>query len=264
MGDLMKDDNKTKKQLIDELMELRSQNAALNKSITGGISAELVTEETLQANRAQLSNALEIAHLGHWEYDVANDLFTFNDQFYKIFRTTVEQVGGYTMHSAEYARRFVHPDDIDVVGEETRKAIETTGPHFNRQIEHRMLYADGTVGHITVRFFIVKDSHGRTVKTYGVNQDITDRKRAEEALRENEAKLNLALRSAYMGVWQWDIIADKRSFDDQTCYLLGMNPATFRGSFADFLAVVHPDDHEKLRAALARTVAQDMIYEPDC
>jgi hypothetical protein len=62
----MKDDHKTKNQLIDELMELRSQNAALNKSITGGISAELVTEETLQANRAQLSNALEIAHLGHW------------------------------------------------------------------------------------------------------------------------------------------------------------------------------------------------------
>ncbi|MCX5826269.1 MAG: PAS domain S-box protein [Deltaproteobacteria bacterium] len=145
-------------------------------------------EEELQANKAQLSNALEMAHLGHWEYDVANDLFTFNDHFYNIFRTTVEQVGGYTMHSAEYAHRFVHPDDMDVVGEETRKAIETTDPHFNRQIEHRMLYADGTVGYITVRFFIVKDSHGRTVKTYGVNQDITERKRAEEEKRRMEER----------------------------------------------------------------------------
>jgi two-component system cell cycle sensor histidine kinase/response regulator CckA len=137
-------------------------------------------EEELKTNKAKLSNALEMAHLGHWEYDAANDLFTFNDQFYNIFRTTVEQVGGYTMHSAEYAHRFIHPDDIHLVGEETRKAIETTDPHFKRQIEHRILYADGTVGYITVRFFIVKDSHGRTVKTYGVNQDITERKREEK------------------------------------------------------------------------------------
>ncbi len=53
-----------------------------------------------------------MAHLGHWEYDVAEDLFTFNDQFYKIFRTTAEEVGGYKMSSADYARQFVHPDDI--------------------------------------------------------------------------------------------------------------------------------------------------------
>jgi len=143
-------------------------------------------EEELKASKAQLSNALEMAHLGHWEYDVATDLFTFNDQFYNIFRTTVEKIGGYTMHSAEYAHRFVHPDDMDVVGEETRKAIETTDPHFSRQIEHRMLYADGTIGCITVRFFIVKDSHGRTVKTYGVNQDITERKNLESQLRQSQ------------------------------------------------------------------------------
>ncbi len=145
-------------------------------------------EVELRANKAQLSNALEMAHLGHWEYDVATDLFTFNDQFYKIFRTTAQQIGGYTMHAAEYADRFVHPEDMHKVEEETRQAIETTDPHFNRQLEHRILYADGTVGYITVRFFIVKDSHGRTVKTYGVNQDITERKRSEEALRESEKK----------------------------------------------------------------------------
>jgi PAS domain S-box-containing protein len=149
-------------------------------------------EEELQANKIQLSNALEMAHLGHWEYDVSSDIFTFNDQFYKIFRTTVEQIGGYTMHSAEYAQRFVHPDDMDVVGEETRKAIETKDPQFSRQIDHRILYADGTVGYITVRFFIVKDSLGRTVKTYGVNQDITERKLAEEELLKTLKQLEEA------------------------------------------------------------------------
>jgi two-component system sensor histidine kinase/response regulator len=145
-------------------------------------------EELLRTSEAQLSNAMKIAQLGYWEYDVADDLFTFNDHFYAIFRTTAEQVGGYTMSSARYAELFVHPDDMSVVGIEIRKALETKDPHFSRQLEHRIIYADGEIGYISVRFFIVKDNQGRTVKTYGANQDITERKRAEEALRESEEK----------------------------------------------------------------------------
>jgi PAS domain S-box-containing protein len=137
-------------------------------------------EEAIRTNEAQLSNALRMARAGHWVYDVDKDLFAFNDNFYRIFRTTAGEVGGYTMSSAEYARRFCHPDDMHLVREETQAAIATPDPSFSRQVEHRILYADGEVGHILVRFFVVKDSLGRTVKTYGVNQDITERKRMEE------------------------------------------------------------------------------------
>ena len=137
-------------------------------------------EEALRISEMQLSNAVTMAHLGHWGYDFNKDLFTFSDHFYKIFRTTAEQVGGYTMSSADYARRFVHPDDISVVGNEIRKSIEATDPHFSRELEHRILYADGEIGYVTVRFSIVKDDLGSTVKAYGVNQDITERKRGEE------------------------------------------------------------------------------------
>ena len=132
--------------------------------------------------QTQLSNAMEIAHLGYWEYDVIHDLFTFDDHFYKMFRTTAEQVGGYTLSSAEYAGRFVHPGDMVMVGEEVRKAIEAVDANFSRELEHRIIYGDGTVGHIIVKIFIVKDSSGRTIRTYGVNQDITKRKRMEEEL----------------------------------------------------------------------------------
>ncbi|NQU04678.1 MAG: PAS domain S-box protein, partial [Calditrichaeota bacterium] len=140
-------------------------------------------EDDLRKSEAQLSNALQIAHLGPWEYDVINDLFTFNDAFYAIFRTTAEQVSGYTMSSAEYAKRFCHPEDAPLVGEEVRKAIETDDPDFNRQLEHRIIYADGEAGYITVHHFIVKDEKGRTIKTFGVNQDITERKQAEDEIK---------------------------------------------------------------------------------
>ena len=146
------------------------------------------TEELLRTGKVHLLNALRIAKLGNWEYDVAKDLFTFSDEFYTLFRTTAEQVGGYTLSSARYAELFVHPEDRSVVADEVRKAIEATDPNYSRQLEHRMVYTDGETGHVAVRFQIVKDSEGRTVRTYGVNQDITERKRAETALRESEAK----------------------------------------------------------------------------
>ena len=181
-------------------------------------------EEEKDKLQEQLSSAVEMARLGHWEYDVAKDLFTFNDHFYKIFRTTARQVGGYTMSSAEYARRFVHPDDMTVVEEENRKAIEATDPNFSRQLEHRMVYADGTVGHITVRFFIIKDAHGRTVKTYGVNQDITERRRTEEALRKSEEKYRNILENIEDGYYEVDIAGNFTFFTNQCARSLDIQP----------------------------------------
>ncbi|MBN1912977.1 MAG: PAS domain-containing protein, partial [Candidatus Omnitrophica bacterium] len=164
------------------------------------------TEEALYHSQFQLSNALKIAHLGPWECDVDKWLFIFTDAFYSIFGTTAEQVGGYIMPAADYARRFIHPDDAHLVADEMRKAIETQDPHYSRQLEHRIIYADGRVGYISVRFFVVKDKNGKTVRTYGVNQDITARRtaleelqRAYEELKATQEKLIQSAKLASIG-----------------------------------------------------------------
>ena len=76
--------------------------------------------------------------------------------------------------------------------------------------------------------------------------DITERKQAEERLRESRARLDLALQSASMGAWHWDLVEDRRSFDDQVCRLLGIDPTRFTGAADEFFGVVHPDDREML------------------
>jgi len=155
-------------------------------SLSSDITDRLRAEKQLVESQRKLSTAVSIARLGYWEYDVTNDLFTFDDHFYAVFHTTAEQMGGYTMSAARYAAIFVHPDDAHMVADEVRAAIEADDPGYSRQLEHRILYADGGTGYMAVRFYVVKDEKGRTIKTYGANQDITDRKRAEEALRASE------------------------------------------------------------------------------
>ncbi len=148
------------------------------------ITEQKEAERALRASEAQLSNALKIARLGTWEYDFASDRFTFNDPFYAIYRTTAEEVGGYTMSSAGYGRRFIHPEDVPIVAAEVQKALETDDRDYGRRLEHRVVYADGEIGHIAVQFGVVKDEQGRTVRTYGVSQDVTERRRLEEQLRQ--------------------------------------------------------------------------------
>lgn len=186
-------------QLRANEQQLRAANQQLRASqqqLYAEAEGRKKIEEQLRYNEAQLSNALKIARLGPWEYDVINDVFTFNDAFYAIFRTTAEQVGGYTMSAQDYARRFLHPEDAPLVALETRKAIEAKDPNFSRQLEHRIIFADGEPGYITVRFFIVKDKQGNTIKTFGVNQDITERKKAEKELAEKVHSLEVFYKSS--------------------------------------------------------------------
>ena len=158
------------------------------------------TEEALKNREQQLASAMKIAKLGHWELSIENSQFTFSDGFYDIFRTSVEELGGYTMSIEEYAKRFVHPDDRSMVAEETAKAIATNDPEYNRYLEHRFVASDGKIGYLAVYFRIVKDSSGRTVKTYGVNQDISDRVRSEEALRESEIRFKALHNASFGGI----------------------------------------------------------------
>jgi len=94
-------------------------------------------------------------------------------------------------------------------------------------------------------------------------RDITERKRVEVELRESQSRLDLALRSAQMGVWRLDLIEDKRFFDDQVCRLLGIDPAKFTGTAEEFYKAVHPVDREALKAALARNIEQNLQYETE-
>ena len=175
----------------------------------------------LEESEMRLANAMKIAKMGYWEYHVEQDLFTFDDHFYALFHTTAEEVGGYQMKPQEYAERFLYPDDRQLVEEETRKALEAKNPDFHRQLEHRVLYADGGVGYILVTFFITKNDQGRTVKTFGVNQDITEWKKIEKELLDKETQYREIFEAANDGFLIFDLNGVIREANSAVCRMYG-------------------------------------------
>ena len=149
----------------------------------------------LKASEERLSLAVEMAHMAHWEMDIDTLTFTFNDQFYSLYGTTAEREGGFTMSAEAYAEIFVHPDEIGLVSAEIGKILAGEYDDRPAQLEHRIVKRSGDIRTIIVRYMVLSDKAGRRVKTIGVNQDITERKLAEEALTSAKEKAEAASRA---------------------------------------------------------------------
>ena len=159
------------------------------------ITDQKIAENALRESEAQLRIAMDLAKIVSWEYDVESDMFTFDDHFYALYGTTVKEAGGTQMSPEEYARRFIPPEESFVVAEETAKALKTDDPDFFGQVEHSIIRADGEKRFITVRYGVIKDENGKTIKTYGANQDITERKKAQESIIKSRNYLDKIINS---------------------------------------------------------------------
>ena len=149
-------------------------------------------EEGVNTGRMHLVDAMEMGRLAYWEFDSEAGQFIFDDAFYTLYGTTAEAEGGYRMSAEDYYQRFVHPDDWSLVrqaGEQSLQALQGPGPKFVNEIEHRVIRRDGEIRYFLVRSLVLKDASGNVIKGYGVNQDITERKRMEEELAQKTREL---------------------------------------------------------------------------
>ena len=105
-----------------------------------------------------------------------------------------------------------------------------------------------TAGYWTTEFLLRgRPASSRATSVRAI--DITDRKRAEEALRESEQRVQVALEAGRMGAWEWDIASGAVIWSPSLQEIHGLKPGTFGGTFEDFTRDIHPDD-------LARVVTQ--------
>jgi PAS domain S-box-containing protein len=95
----------------------------------------------------------------------------------------------------------------------------------------------------------VFDKQGSVIEVIGVANDITERKHAEEAVRETNSKLELAMQLAEMAWWEMDAVTGAATFEKRKVEMLGYQPENFK-HYKDFMALVHPGDYENTMNAM--------------
>jgi PAS domain S-box-containing protein len=197
------------------------------------ITARKRTEEALHKIKLQLVHAMSLAQLVAWEYDVASGLFNFSDTYYALHGTNAELENGNLMSAEVFTRKFMHPDDAHLVADSIGRAMATADPDYHAQQEARILRRDGEVRHVLVNMTITKDAAGRTIQIQGANQDITERKRIEEALRTSQQLLERIINAISVRVF----------WKDKNLVYLGCNAVFARDAgFADPKDLIGKDD----------------------
>ena len=247
--------------LIDISLTVSPVKDGAGKIVGASTIARDITEgkrtvEFLRKNEEWLRMAQEAAGAGTWEWDIETGENFWSDALCRLYGLDPNDC----KPSYDLWLETIHPDDR----ERTESAVlDAAREGTDLNAEWRVIYPDHTVRWLMSRGRPLRDAAGRVARFIGIVIDITERKQAEETLRENKARLDLALESARMAAWHWDIKENRRYFDDQVCRLLGIDPSTFTGSEEDFFRAVHPDDRETLRGTLARAVEDGAPYHPD-
>lgn len=202
-----------RKQREKDLRE--SRLAALNlmeDAVEARKQAEKATE-ALRINREDLDCAQAVAQVGSWRLDVQKNELTWSDENYRIFG-----VPKGTPQTYETFLSIVYPDDREYVDQKWKAGM--AGESYD--IEHRII-ADGKVKWVREKAFLERDPQGRLLGGFGITQDITERRKMEEALQFTQFSVDHA---AEMILWI-DAQAQICYANEQACRSLGYSLTEF-------------------------------------
>jgi PAS domain S-box-containing protein len=216
-----KDKYKTKDQLIDELNEMRRKSAefeaALNK---------------LNENESKYSEIVD---------KTSEAILIAQDGWIKFANVAARELTGYTEAEAFASNAiatFVHPDDQEMVAQYHARRLQ--GDKSHHRYDFRFICKDGNIKWVQMNSSLIM-REGRPAALI-LMTDITGRKKAEDALRESEERLDFALKGADLGLWDLDLTSGQGLVNERMVRIIGYSPGEIETSLDVWQQFIHPDD----------------------
>jgi PAS domain S-box-containing protein len=224
------------------------RNAAGEAAFLVGVSLD-VTEQVAESRRAQqlaqrLEAAARAARIGIWTTTLGTIETEWNAQMFELF----DMVGEPQPPTLEeWLTRRVHPDDAPHIGRAARAYLRSANGPF--EAAFRILTRNGRTRWMVLRADLDHSSTGQR-RLFGIAMDVTDRHEALAALHAESERAALITRGAGIGTWETDERGRHTRWDEQMFALRGLAPREHALERDERLALVHPDDRDRVAAAV--------------
>lgn len=225
-------------------LALSRQSQALEQEVKRRTLDLEQKHRALQLSEERLRLALEGAQSGTFEWNLLTGKLHWSSRHEKLWGYGAGEFDG--TYSA-FADR-VHPDDLATLegGFQTCKETRSALAH-----EFRVIWPDGSIRWIWGRGEFTFNDQGRATVMRGTVMDITQRKLAEQSLRENEARLRQALRGADLALWDWNIAKNSAYYSDEWIAMLGYSRGDVSDQPMEWRHLIHPDDVDRVLERLS-------------
>ena len=179
-------------------------------------------EETLRLSVERNRLATSAAKVGVWDWNIKTGDFYLDPNIKAILGYSDDEIP----NDIEIWVKYVHPEDSKPVMEAAQECLDGKTSEFI--FEHRMFHKDGSIRWILVHGKAIRDESGNAIRLVGTDVDITDRKKAENALRESESRYRAFFEKGPDGVVILDIETTRPiEFNDQACQQLSYSREEF-------------------------------------
>jgi PAS domain S-box-containing protein len=245
-------------------VEISSRGIELNgQKVLIGVGRDITkrrqAEDAIRTNAINLARAENLANLGHWDWDLTTNKVKWSDGHFRIFGYPV----AHDTETYEMWQDRVHPDDIDGVEKMLREGMEK-GTSYS--CNFRTLLPDGSIRYLHAEADKpVMDESGRPVRWFGIVQDITERKRADEALKESEERFRTTFEQSAVGMTQVSLDGRFLLVNKKYCDITGYSEDELLGlTVADITypadVVVESEKINRLLAGELDTFSSDKRY----